>query len=80
MSRKKKQRKRSHQDRPRTLIVPDMYHGSKSLPVKLNRKQLGKLISHLIEIQNDDDDSDDDQVDPQGNYQKGKLAVVPSNW
>ena len=77
--RRKRQRKRAQANRPRTLIVPDVYNPSKSMPVKLNRKQLGKIISHLIQIQNDDDSSDDD-VDDGGNYSAGRLAVVPSNW
>ena len=48
--------------------------------MKLNRKQLGKIISRLIEIQNDDDDSSDDDIDAGGNYASGRLTVVPSNW
>ena len=59
-------------------MVPDLYSGTRSLPVKLNKKQLGKIISHLIEIQNEDESSDDDDnVDPQGNYSGGRLTVVP---
>ena len=80
-SRRKRQRRR-RQDKPRTVIVPDLHNPSNSLPVKLNKKQLGKLISHLMTMQNEDDSSDDedDAVDSSGNYSKGRLTVVPSTW
>ena len=71
-TRRKRLRKHARADRPRTMIVPDVYNPSRSLPVKLNKKQLGKIITHLIKMQNEEDSSeDDDNVDEAGNYASG---------